>query len=42
LQLTHARKVFWIRAVFGQLKRGEVINALDFLVERLFKFEAIR
>ena len=30
LQLPHAREIFGIRAVFGELERSEVIKALDF------------
>src|SRR5438477_8329120 len=40
LQLPHAREVFWIRAVLGELKRREMKEPLDSHIERLFEFKA--
>ena len=41
LDLPDPREVFIVRAVLGQLKGCEVIKALKFHLERLFKFKTI-
>ena len=42
LQLSHAREVLRIRTVLRELERSEVVNALDFLIERFVELEASR
>ena len=42
LNLPNARQVFGVRAVFRELKRDEVIEPLNFQIERFFKLKTLR
>ena len=39
LKLAHAREVIGVRAVLGDLERGEMIEVLDFQIECLLEIE---